>query len=216
MTNYIITVFGKKGTGKTTLVKTVISRLPRVVVFDTLAEYTGGVFIYDPQSFIDYLKLNLDRLYKIVLRCDNDEDFSICFEACRAVYDGTLVVEEIDFYCSPTFIEPSLQKLIKYGRHRQINLIGVSRRAAEVNRNLTAQSDCIVTFQQEENRDIEYMSRRIGAENAESLRGLGKFEYRVFGDKAVFSEVFGVSVGESEKKENIPEDEKDEKDEKKT
>jgi DNA helicase HerA-like ATPase len=191
MTNFICVVFGKKGSGKTTLVKRSASFLSRVVIFDPLSEYADGVVISDAASLAEYLRVNHAGKFKIIFRAEDDQVFSEAFYACRNMYDMTIIIEEVDNFCSPYDIEENLRGIIRYGRHRQLSIIGVSRRPAEVSRHLTAQADCIISFIQNEPRDIAYLKSRLSNEDCEQIKSLPEYQYHVFGDEKAFQNFFG-------------------------
>ena len=85
------------------------------------------------------------------------------------------MIEELDFYCSATRQQTYIERILRYGRHQYLNIIGISRRAAEVPRTITSQADAVVSFRQQEPRDIQYLSSLTSPEYAESLRELPEF-----------------------------------------
>lgn len=193
MKNFICVVFGRKGSGKTTLLRRANTHLDRVIVLDPLCEYSSGVVIGDSASLASYLRENHDKKFRVIFRADSDEEYEQAFLCASNMYTCTIIVEEIDMYCSPYDIVAPLNQIIRYGRHKQISILGASRRAAEVSRHLTAQADCIVSFLQTEPRDIQYMKSKLSTEQTEELKNLGQYEYRVFGDIASFQEFFGFA-----------------------
>jgi hypothetical protein len=172
----IFYVCGKKGFGKTSFVKKeLIPKWKRVVVLDSL----GFEYPYKAADsigeFADNLKANVEQesFYLTYNPLDNrEEEF---FKFCLVLTSCLIVVEETDLFCTTSQIDPSLDRLIRYGRHRKLDLVFLSRRPAEVHRNVTAQADVIVSFKQTEPRDLEYF-RKI-TDDFESLRHLKKWKY---------------------------------------
>ena len=176
--NKIICVFGKRGSGKSYLTQNVI--LPnlggRIIIFDTLHEYEGGEIVNDFPSLFDYLEFE-KRL--IIFRTDRDDYFE---HLCRVIYESQqntwLVVDELDMYTSATIgdMPEYFRKIIRYGRHKGIGVVGISRRPAALPREVTSQSTYIISFQQHEPRDIKYLTEFVPVE-PEKFSNLPRFEY---------------------------------------
>jgi Cdc6-like AAA superfamily ATPase len=182
---FIATVLGKAGSGKTYLIRSVFPRLPRpVFVLDTLNEFDMGVQFQTSDEIVDFLmegRPNRSGVY--VLNTQTDEDSEALFSLVATMrVPCTLVVDEVDLFCNPHQINADLRDLIRYGRHWKVNLLFAARRAAEVNRNVTAQSDVLISFRQTETRDIQ--SLKLAYSEAERLPELqpDSFEFIVFGD----------------------------------
>lgn len=190
--NSITCVFGRKGSGKTTLVQEIIREFPRVFVIDSLAEYDKGFSVVDgKRSSIEAMRDTMEEAdlfgrshrprFRLSLRVldvlENLELMDYAFE-----FPGTLiVVEETSLYTKSHFLPTEIAKLVRYGRHRSIDQIYVARRPSEVSRDLTAQADLIVSFQQQEPRDIKYL-RDVAGEEAEQVKHLPKYKPMAFGD----------------------------------
>lgn len=181
MNNIVTSVVGQKGSGKSTLVKEMIEDYPRVVVFDTMGEYKNSIEGFD-NALREISRVRNKRRFKIALRIVEDEN---ALRALAIVYDdlprSLVVVEETSFYCSPSYLPIEIKRFVRYGRHREISQIYVSRRPAEIHRDLTAQSDLIVSFRQHEPADIEYL-RRVMGPAAMNLPNLPKYHCLVSGD----------------------------------
>ncbi len=175
-------VLGRKGCGKTTFVKTRIHDLARVLVYDTLGEYSDlASSCYSLESFLDECCAKEKRLFRLAL-VPIQENLERSFQYfCRSVWaigDVTAVIDEIDAVSSPVSVPDEFAKLCRYGRHRQISLITASRRASEIPRILTSQTDSIVSFNQSEPIDLQYLAKTpAGADFAESVSRLAQFQY---------------------------------------
>ena len=182
MKNLLITILGKKGSGKSYLTKRILKNFPKpVFVLDSLDEYTPGVIFNSGYIFLEYLKMqkpNISGIY--VLRPENDNDVKIFFETVFSIGNCTVVIEETAIYCNPYKIDENFKKILNYGRHRAINLIAIARRASEIHRDITAQSDCIISFKQTESRDISILESVD--EKAKKLNDLAQYEYLILGD----------------------------------
>lgn len=114
------------------------------------------------------------------MRPESDNDVSELFGMVFDLGSCSLVVEEASLYCNPYKIDDSFKKILNYGRHRRINLVAIARRASELHRDITAQSDFIISFRQTEKRDI-YTLQSVD-EKAEELTTLEKYQYKILGD----------------------------------
>ena len=205
MTNLIICVFGKKGYGKTHFVKhTLLPQFDKLIIIDSLAEYEDGVLISDIPSLADYLEKNQDGPYRIIYRepLAHTEDLepSAAFKIGWSAIGATIVIEELDIHASAISSPASIQCLLRYGRHREINTIGISRRAAEVPRTITSQADLLISFNQQEPRDLAYIGSFAGKEFANALTELDYREYLVWGNKEIANSL-GLSVFQGKEKE---------------
>jgi hypothetical protein len=183
--NQIIAVFGRKGSGKTTLVQRYLAKVRRFVVADSLAEYTVGTVYHDLRDFARAAKRAGAGKLQAVVRIGDDEAFDTLSAMVRVIGEVApvlYVIEEADIQCSPQYIPDSMDRLVRYGRHWRVSLLVVSRRPAEISRHLTAQADTIVAFQTFEPRDLDFFRARCGGDFAESIAGLKRYTWRVWGE----------------------------------
>jgi DNA helicase HerA-like ATPase len=182
MTNRIIFITGRKGSGKTTLsneiAQTAMLGGRRVIVIAPMGgiELPGCPVI----SSLPELLEDKTRGRSFVVQPDSDELAAKVLQYGYLVGNCVLVVDEIDLYANNTSPMWETMNIIRYGRHRACSLVGISQRPANVVRDLTAQADYLIMFQSTENRDIEYLAGRIGPELGEQVRNLAQFEYRIY------------------------------------
>ncbi len=164
--NEIIFVSGQRGSGKSYWVKNFIKTLPRCFIYDSLGEYEGDQRFLNCDAIIDFLIQDelKPQFFTAIFDPYNHEDFPYFCRIMLARGDMYVVIEEIDLFTSPLNTPPELMKLIKYGRHYGIQIIGISRRPAEVSRQFTAQSTRFVIFGQREPRDLQYFRSVIGTQ----------------------------------------------------
>jgi len=181
----ISVVLGRRGCGKTTLIKGVIASRPRLLVFDTLAEYgrSGKVFRSIP-PLIDYVEANaygqFRAVYQPVETQDLETDFSDFMRLAWIAGANTIVVDEIDQVSSPSSVPDQLARNLRYGRHRKMFVIAASRRAADVPRLITSQADELYTFNQTEPRDIQYIAEFAGKDFAQRTLSLPLYKALVY------------------------------------
>lgn len=111
------------------------------------------------EDLTDYLKKQNE--FRISVFDDSlSEDI---FEIAWIVENITIVIEEVDIICNPSFIGRNFGNCLKRGRHKGIDLIYSTQRPALVNRLLTSQlTDCIV-FQTTEPLDIKYLANYVNS-----------------------------------------------------
>jgi DNA helicase HerA-like ATPase len=184
--NTITSIFGRKGSGKSTLVGQITSDHRRVFVFDSMGEYDetrGFVVCYGlAECARAMVELRRSPLFRLSLRVDRVEDFLKLLRIAYEIPDTLLVIEETSLYCSPSRLPDDLSRLVRYGRHRKLNIVFVARRPSEIHRELTAQSDVIVTFRQHEPRDVDYLKSFIGP-RVENVSRLPEYHVLAFGDR---------------------------------
>jgi DNA helicase HerA-like ATPase len=166
--NIILAVFGRKGQGKTYLVRQIAQEWDRVVVIDTTGEYKeedGYTVVYGVIECAHALVAadKQDRV-RLSLRTDNTDEAIDLLVIINAMSDLLVIVEEAHFYCSPSQLPDAVSKLVRLGRHRNLSSIWVAQRPAAVNRNVTSQADLIISFAQREPRDIAYLVQVGGQE----------------------------------------------------
>jgi len=179
MQNEIVFISGQRGSGKSHFAKTMARTLPRCLIFDTLGEYVVDRRIYDFVELCEFLEDDQTnpRYFHVGYDTHLMQEYFPLF--CRAVLargDIHVIIEEIDTFCTPFSSDPELLKLLKYGRHYGVQLIGVSRRPAEVSRHFTSAATRFVTFVNREPNDVKYF-RSIMGNHADQIPALGEHHY---------------------------------------
>lgn len=180
--NRIVGVVGRKGSGKSTRVHELLSFCPRFVVFDVMGEYAGQTEnrIESVPRLAEFLKWSREQQAfagAYVPSGELDEEIE---EVSRLVYArGHLcfVCEEVPLYAQAGYMPPLFGKLIRTGRHQQIDIVWTAQRAAEVPRTTTSLTDLWVLFSQTEPRDLSALADRCGREVADRVAGLGLHDY---------------------------------------
>lgn len=181
---HIVCVVGKTGYGKSYLVKSCIGYASRCVVFDLQGEYDLADFliIEDFESFREHMKLHHgdDRL-KVICRFDNLEDYELAFEVCYVVGQMIVVIEEVSNFSNSGGTTPVLEKLIRFGRHTGLSVVGISQRFADMSLLLRNNLDLLVCFNLTAPNDINYLSQLpyVG-DRAQEVSRLGPQQHIVF------------------------------------
>ena len=174
MQNHNEAIFGRKGQGKTTLAKQKVAKLSRLFIVDNLAEYTEGT-IFETYGALRYYFRTARPQFRCIIRVSTEEEMEQALELVWTVGHCTLLAEEVNMYCPLHGGSPAFHRLVVYGRHQAVNIIGVSRAPAEVSKIFTSQCDEIHSFNQQEDSHLEYMERR--GFNREELQHLQAREY---------------------------------------
>lgn len=184
MDNTVFVILGRKGSGKSYLSSQIIEEYDRVIVLDSLGEYEGTVTDGLEETVRTILAVKDKPRFRIVARILAAEDAEKIMRLVYEIPNCLFVIEETSLYCSPSYLPDDLARLIRYGRHREISLLFVSRRPSELHRDLTAQADLVVTFQQQEPRDITYLGQIFGRDVAASTVNLDRYQFVLMGDRS--------------------------------
>lgn len=182
---------GRKGQGKTTLTKKIISD-KNFVVLDVLGEY-------DFEN-ISNIKTLIERLNQII---ENNSDFQISVkiqsdkmleDVAKVLWvfakhykrDWWLVCEEASIYARNNSNSKILD-FAKYGRHFKVNQIYVSRNTAEISKQITSQADLIISFNQVEPRHLEVL-KQYGFD-INKVQSLKKGDFICLGDSQIVKQI---------------------------
>jgi hypothetical protein len=172
-------VMGKPGSGKSHLVKTVLMpRWNRVLCYDPMHEYPGLLFT-DWRELVLHLRDVGRGPFHCTYRPVNRDDAADFWTVAQAIEDYALVAEEVETVAKSHRIDPRLENICSFGRHRRQSLIWVSRSPYEINRDLTRASDVLITFLQTEPADLKYLSAYAWNRNIDDL---GRYEFAWSGD----------------------------------
>lgn len=184
----IITILGKRGSGKSTLGKYIQRVFPRVVVFDRLHEYSGdksAIYVSTWEEFSEAIRATAAAArFKIVYQFDIEatNDDAVFNEAMRILYyRGSIcvVIEEVHVFASAHYLPQWLREALLTGRHRKMALIATSQRPAELHKTLLSQSHHIFSGTLHEKNDVNYLASVMG-EAAFSLSQLKPFHFLHF------------------------------------
>lgn len=177
--NLVACVFGMKGCGKSFLVKDTIIDYNRIITIDNIGEYHELEIVNGFDNCVRRItQASRESEFRIACRAESVEHDLQLIRLAGTMQSFLLVVEETSKYVSSAGMPEPIESLIRYGRHRDISQIYISRRPSEINRELTANADVIVTFRTQEPRDIAYMRSFMG-ERAYNLPRLSEYECAV-------------------------------------
>ena len=180
-------ILGKTGSGKSFLAKRLLKKFDRYIIYDTQGEYTDGVVFERIEELYNFLIKVGDYKFRCIYNPLNiDTEIS---EICRFAYllgDCCVLCEEIDLYCSPSYIDPDFNNIVRRGRHKGVSIIALSQRPVGINKIITSQFSTTYSFFQDEPRDIDYLRDRFGKSvNILPHLNFKSFEYAKFSDNKV-------------------------------
>lgn len=153
-----------------------------MIIYDTLCEYREGLVCEDLKTLCEtWKKLNGKKYCLIYQPINPSDDFG---EICDLVYkcgDVSFVVEEIDTFLTlnTSGIDRRFLNIVQRGRHRQVELIGITQRPYAIPAILRSQCKELYTFRQFETRDLDWLKGIIG-ESALQVKDLQRYEYIAF------------------------------------
>jgi len=176
----VILIIGKRGSGKSYLVKKMIAELRRLLVYDIMSEYRGGI-VFGTETMTEFRSFwgwTYKKDFRFIYRpIQPKEEIDYLARLVFALGNMTFVVEEIDSICSAYDLPETFSKIIARGRHRNISLIGVTPAPFGIHRDLTRQAKEIYVFDTNEPRDRVYLRGLLGKEIDSKLDALGQYEY---------------------------------------
>src|SRR5713226_4708758 len=133
--NRIVGLAGRKGVGKSTKAREILEQCQRLFIFDTMGEHR-----WCPDSFNELDKATIylmeshtyegGFMARYIPEAD-DEDMEFA-EICSEVYEqGNMMfaIEELAMIgCSPNFAPKKLKRIVRLGRHRNIDMLWTTQR----------------------------------------------------------------------------------------
>lgn len=199
LTNCNVLIFGQKGYGKTSLARGLMRNVKRGVILDTLMyEYTeeDGVICVTYEDVLNELKriaTAKEESFSIVARCPEDVRF---FNLLDGLENTTFLIEEMDTFSDLHNIPESIAMHYKYGRHKQNNMIALSRHAQEISPEIRKQSDVVISFRQEEPNVLKYLAM-TNYILTKKLPALKKGEYKILKGREYLEEFLLLQSGEA-------------------
>lgn len=171
--NQLIAIFGTRGSGKTTLAKYISSGFKNAFAYDSMGEYSHLPRVSVARPF----PAHFNAFCKKALEVQNL--FLVVDEADRVVpqNEGNALVKNF----------PSIYDLIHVGRHRNVGGVFISRRAANMHKDLLSQCDYVYCFRQFLPNDIDYLRGVIGNEAADRMQSLAPYHFIEFHEGVVRS-----------------------------
>ena len=192
----VLLVLGKTGSGKSHLVKDIVSRLGKVIVFDPREEYHLGVVFTDANELIDFVLDHWNaHAFVYVCRFGPIGEYRRAAELAFILGDCTVVMEEAELFLSSYDRDSTdpLNIIISQGRHKSVSVIAISRRPTEIPVRLRSDVDQTITFEMREPGCVDYLLE--WGFDLEELEALTKerHNYAIVGSSSIGPRPFGDS-----------------------
>lgn len=201
--NQISTIISRKGAGKSVLMQYLLLKNNKsCVVFDpthSLPPFKNRIFFdYEKHGvrgfrrLINYIgaRIYRQKIDIVVTNCNEPEE--ILDIVYYNLYGLCIVMDEVDLAYKPMLSQDStLYKILNFGRHKELDFIGVCRRPANCPRALTSQSDYLfLGIHNKEPRDSSYLKEFISAKALNSYETLNLYDFLKIDLTKQKSEVF--------------------------
>lgn len=196
----VISIFGQRGSGKTTKAKELLASKARkrVIIYDIKGEYPYQK-IQGMAKLAAFLKKNFTGTFKISYVPDArevSEQIAELSRLCYALVDAqrqevekgrgknlTILVEEMSM-CAPNQKYPAgqggFQYAVNVARDWGVEIIGVSQRPAQVNTDYRGNASLCFYFGLADALDVGAVASKLGKEKAEELRSFKPHDFYEF------------------------------------
>lgn len=199
-------LLGMTGSGKSTLMRALISLLPRdelIIVFDSKPDWRARHWwdwrrdMRDAPVILPHTRIALLRPGLYVFRPNYPEwrdprVTAVLLGALRRK-NCTLVIDETSDFAQNTYPMPALAKVIKQGRSKGVRMLMGSQRALAIPRIAITESNSFAVFRLRGEKDRERVGREIDDAMYEPPTGRYSFWYR--NDSAPDSQAILVQGG---------------------
>lgn len=162
---------GRTRSGKTTLIQSILSQFPRVIIHDQKGEWTPFAtrnhyyIVHTPEELQALLLKNPSRI--IYQPLPGDEDVEGFNDFCKVVYHQyniALIIDEAASYCLSSKVPKWASALLRLGNGKGIGVISLTQRPRDVSNVLLSESVIIVSFRLALKTDRSKIIETIGTE----------------------------------------------------
>lgn len=157
----LVTIMGARGSGKTTLAKSLLALWPveRTFIYDPLNEFPQ----YEPHYQIDSAVAALSDDFEVVRFVGDSEDCGNLLTVVRELDNILVVFDEADMVLRASSLQnpEPFRWMVSYGRHFGQGMLLIARRPQELPRQFTAQSILFFSATHEPT-DRTYIRQRVG------------------------------------------------------
>jgi hypothetical protein len=180
--NKIVGICGRKGSGKSKRTGVLLKYVSRICCWDPMMDHIDLLPDYfegidgDLEDFLEEAAKAGTFACCVVPQGDQGDLEREFEQLCDLVYchgHMLLVIEEAPLICKAGYMPPLFGKIVRTGRHHNIDVLWTAQRAAEVSRTLTSMTDFFIFYSQTEPRDLDAIAERCGREVADKVTGLG-------------------------------------------
>lgn len=187
--NAVVVLVGKKGSGKTSKLRTLVAGCRRILVADPEGSFElrpGDEVLEGRAALLSRVKeaaaWDPSVAFQWVYR---DDPAAMPLVACGAAFvlqNLTFVADELIWFCNSHQLPPYLKNMLAVGRRRRINIIGTTREPQEIHDLFFSTADLLYFFHVDPGNGLDRIRKRYPKQAAE-LEELPLFEYRIYGDE---------------------------------
>lgn len=206
----VVLFLGKAQQGKTTLAWRAIKRTTRrVLVLDPVRSkpLTDAITALDAEPFLTWAALaeflaseSANRPWRIVLRSQDESDYARALQAAPFYCNTSLLVDEALWFVDSDLCYTPLKRCARANAHfgggLGVPLWLTAQRPMDIPPDIRSQATQVVSFRQEEPRDLAFLSERFGPSFAEEVAGLS--DHRWIADPPLEGYIYdGLDEGDS-------------------
>ena len=183
----IIGILAMQGSGKSALMQYLLMINPKsCIIFDPV----GSLQPYKNRVFIDFERQSVKKILNKIGKRIYTQKIDIVIHNCNdleavlgLIYNNLtnicIVIDEIDIeYKSFVNNTSYLYKICNFGRHKELDLIGVARRPANMPRILTSQSNYLfLGNSNQEPLDLKYIREFVDKKTYNDYLKLSKYSF---------------------------------------
>lgn len=184
----VVVVLGRRGSGKTTLVKSRLDAFSRVLIVDPEHEYTGETYTDLGALWADVRGASTFRaVYRPTRGVVSDVEIAavdILAQIALEVGNVLLVIDEADRYVvAGKNLSPYLRLCVDQGRHRGVGICAIARRPARLSKDLIENASALFLFHTHGAHSRAYLADIIEGDAAD-LSKLRTGEYLAWDERA--------------------------------
>jgi len=184
-TTDIVIVIGRKGSGKSYLIKHLfLPQFGSFVIDDHVMERTRNEYAdfgYRARYIAEIMSKPRVNFYD---REKDDNSFARIWEAVKAhsvkFGDTLFVIDEAHIHFSKKSLATAQKEILHENRHYGTGIILASQRIYDINPIAYKQADYIILFYTREPREIEFIRKYISSEVAETVKNLKQYYFVLF------------------------------------
>lgn len=145
--NHVTTVLGHRGSGKSTWLSRNLDSYEPFILIDPLVDQRfQDMRVYRINDVSEGFRFFKEGNPRRVCISPNLQCFDFFCGVALAKRGMTVVIDEVDNYTTSYFVSPNFDKMLRYGRHRQTNIVMVARRPKDINKLLRSQTTRFIIF----------------------------------------------------------------------
>ncbi len=179
-------IVGRGGNGKTTMLRKILAKTDRALVFDPLKVMYPGLILESRSGLESWLDCRMDnQRFRLIYRPQVDESDSegmaaesdyLCWIG-RNIGNLDLFFDEVDSFSDAKAAPPQLKALLNFGRRHNVSIRGAVRRPqVKIPRDWITEATRFTIFRTCDPGDAVFLQRYTGIEY-ERILDLRPFEY---------------------------------------